>query len=63
MGGFKAWRHGMEVPTCVSCGVYVEAGGGNVRFPCPECGELIVRCRRCRKLGRRYACECGFSGP
>ncbi|PSH02370.1 MAG: RNA-binding protein [Nanohaloarchaea archaeon QH_8_44_6] len=35
-----------------------------VTFPCPECGEEIARCSRCKKLSREYDCpECGFTGP
>jgi hypothetical protein len=53
----------MDELTCISCGAYIKVGGGNVKFPCPECDSVIVRCQRCRKLGRKYTCECGFSGP
>ncbi len=48
---------------CVSCGIYVKPGRGNVDFPCPGCGQQLGRCINCRKLGRRYAHSCGFEGP
>jgi len=48
---------------CISCGAYVTVGRGSVKFPCPECGEIIARCIRCRELGKRYFSKCGFEGP
>ncbi len=53
----------MERLTCISCGAYITVGNGSVKLPCPECGEAIGRCERCRLLGRRYTCKCGFEGP
>lgn len=48
---------------CVSCGINV-AGLDAARFPCPQCGHQIFRCKRCRKQSTRYDCpECGFEGP
>jgi len=44
----------MERLTCISCGTYIQVGKGAVRFPCPECDEIIGRCKRCRELGKRY---------
>lgn len=48
---------------CISCGTYFTASSGFVKFECPECGNIIVRCERCRTLGKNYICKCGFSGP
>lgn len=53
----------MERLRCISCGGYVVIGDGSVSFPCPACGEMIGRCSRCRRIGKRYACSCGFEGP
>jgi len=33
---------------CVSCGIQV-AGMNAARFSCPDCGETIHRCAKCRK--------------
>jgi len=49
---------------CTSCGRSVETEKYWVRFPCPECGEPITRCERCRKIVVRYKCpKCSFEGP
>ncbi len=34
-----------------------------VEFPCPECGEKVVRCAHCRSVNNPYKCKCGFVGP
>jgi len=35
-----------------------------VSFPCPICGEEIVRCKVCRGRSNTYTCsKCGFEGP
>ncbi|MDI9646051.1 MAG: zinc finger domain-containing protein [Archaeoglobales archaeon] len=53
----------MEVTTCITCGS-VLVGTNYVAFPCPECGEEIYRCKRCRRLANTYRCKkCGFTGP
>ena len=48
---------------CISCGVHLESGRGAVRFTCPECGEGVGRCGRCKNRGTQYRCKCGFEGP
>ena len=50
---------------CTSCGTDVRARENFVVFPCPKCGEaMIVRCERCKAIGRKYVCpKCGFVGP
>jgi len=48
---------------CVSCGIQV-AGMNAARFACPDCGETIHRCAKCRKQSNLYECpDCGFRGP
>jgi len=47
---------------CISCGKNVTSIADSVVFECPECGELIVRCGHCRKMGVNYECKCGFKG-
>jgi|YelNatPaOPRAMG01_1025707.scaffolds.fasta_scaffold03676_18 predicted RNA-binding Zn-ribbon protein involved in translation (DUF1610 family) len=47
--------------TCISCGSLVK---DYVEFPCPSCGEKIVRCSHCREISNIYVCKkCGFEGP
>lgn len=54
----------MEKEECTSCGRNLEAADTFVEFDCPECGETIARCDKCKKLAREYECpECGFTGP
>ncbi len=54
----------MDVEECTSCGRNLSAVEEFVEFSCPECGEDLARCDRCKKLARGYECpECGFSGP
>ncbi len=37
---------------------------GAVSFTCPVCkNTLIKRTSHERRLGAKYVCECGFSGP
>jgi predicted RNA-binding Zn-ribbon protein involved in translation (DUF1610 family) len=46
---------------CVSCGIVTE---NFVSFPCPVCGEKIIRCVKCRENRVEYVCpSCGFRGP
>ncbi|AEA47958.1 protein of unknown function DUF1610 [Archaeoglobus veneficus SNP6] len=53
----------MDMHHCVTCGNNL-FGTNYVVFPCPTCGEMIYRCKRCRKLANPYKCEnCGFIGP
>ncbi|QZA88825.1 zinc finger domain-containing protein [Salinarchaeum sp. IM2453] len=48
---------------CVSCGIKV-MGTNAASFSCPECGNEINRCEKCRKQSNLYKCsECGFTGP
>ncbi len=53
----------MDKLTCISCGATISIGEGSNKFPCPKCDELIGRCARCRKLGKKYISKCGFEGP
>ncbi|MCQ4153152.1 MAG: DUF1610 domain-containing protein [Archaeoglobales archaeon] len=52
----------MEITRCISCGSML-VGAEYVSFPCPNCGERINRCKRCRRLSNKYRCSCGFVGP
>lgn len=37
---------------------------GAVRFPCPGCGQEIVRTPHERKIAAKYRCpKCEFEGP
>lgn len=54
---------GIERLSCITCGDVVVIGKGVTMFPCPMCDEIIVRCAKCRKLGRKYKSQCGFEGP
>jgi predicted RNA-binding Zn-ribbon protein involved in translation (DUF1610 family) len=52
-----------KVEYCTSCGIRLEEKG-NVKFPCPECGNEVGRCISCRQQGNLYKCpKCGFQGP
>jgi hypothetical protein len=53
----------MGKTTCISCGAHILIGEGSVEFPCPACGEAVGRCARCRTIGKKYTCTCGFEGP
>ncbi|MBM1154617.1 DUF1610 domain-containing protein [archaeon] len=55
----------VEPVRCSWCGKIIWPGESWVKFPCPNCGRvLIIRCERCRKLVRPYKCvHCGFMGP
>jgi len=49
---------------CVSCNDDITASGVSVEFKCPNCGQPIVRCGKCRKLMIKWKCpSCGFEGP
>ncbi|MEM2925548.1 MAG: HVO_2753 family zinc finger protein [Methanocellales archaeon] len=53
----------LNVEYCISCGVKL-FGKGFTRFPCPNCGEPIGRCAKCRQQSNKYICKkCGFIGP
>lgn len=45
---------------CITCGRMVKKFA---EFPCPDCGEKIVRCKHCREIKNPYKSECGFEGP
>ncbi len=45
---------------CISCGRNTKKFA---EFPCPVCGEKIVRCHFCRENLNAYRCKCGFEGP
>jgi predicted RNA-binding Zn-ribbon protein involved in translation (DUF1610 family) len=48
---------------CVSCGINI-SGTSAASFDCPECGQGIYRCAKCRKQSNLYECpSCGFTGP
>ncbi len=48
---------------CVTCSADLSTVEGSVRFKCPNCGEPIYRCGRCRKSSKPWKCKCGFVGP
>lgn len=53
----------MEITKCSSCGAPA-AERGATEFGCPECGEPLCRCARCRLQSVPYICrKCGFRGP
>ncbi|MBD3397997.1 RNA-binding protein [Candidatus Micrarchaeota archaeon] len=45
---------------CSTCG---KMANKFAEFPCPGCGEHIVRCYHCREIRNKYTCKCGFEGP
>ncbi|SEW30750.1 HVO_2753 family zinc finger protein [Halobacterium jilantaiense] len=48
---------------CVSCGINI-SGTTAASFKCPDCGQQIYRCSKCRKQSNLYECpDCGFRGP
>jgi len=55
----------LKMPTCNWCGKIISSSEEAVKFPCPNCGGLIIwRCEKCRVFGRPYKCpKCGFMGP
>ena len=53
----------LDVEYCISCGIRL-SGKGYTRFPCPNCGEPLGRCVKCRQQSNQYTCKkCGFAGP
>ncbi|MHA1595953.1 MAG: zinc finger domain-containing protein [Candidatus Baldrarchaeia archaeon] len=52
-------------PVCSSCGRPILVDEACVKFPCPNCGQIILwRCEKCKKLTRPYKCpNCDFIGP
>jgi hypothetical protein len=55
----------VKMPTCSWCGRSIFPKEKAVRFPCPNCGEVVIwRCEKCKKLGNPYECpSCKFVGP
>ncbi|RJS74413.1 DUF1610 domain-containing protein [Candidatus Bathyarchaeota archaeon] len=54
-----------EMPRCFWCNRPIPPGDLAVKFPCPNCGKIVIwRCSTCRSLSRPYKCPiCGFTGP
>ncbi|MCD6301150.1 MAG: DUF1610 domain-containing protein [Staphylothermus sp.] len=52
-------------PICSSCHRVMAPHEHGTEFPCPNCGQVIIRrCKKCRKLSVPYVCpNCGFRGP
>jgi hypothetical protein len=49
---------------CVSCERDISIIDDSVVFNCPNCGNKISRCGKCRGRGVNYTCKvCGFVGP
>ncbi|HIH38424.1 RNA-binding protein [Candidatus Woesearchaeota archaeon] len=49
---------------CISSKQKVANDRSAVVFPCPGCGEQIVRSKTARMLASPYKCQkCGFEGP
>ncbi|MHA2250570.1 MAG: zinc finger domain-containing protein [Candidatus Kariarchaeaceae archaeon] len=55
----------IEMDYCYSCNRALSPDTvGSTRFPCPNCGGLIIRCSDCRRLSNGYVCPgCEFQGP
>ncbi|MCD6530147.1 DUF1610 domain-containing protein [Candidatus Bathyarchaeota archaeon] len=55
----------LVMPLCSSCNRIIPPGSEATKFPCPNCGDIIIRrCKRCRIFARPYRCpKCGFTGP
>lgn len=54
---------GKQERQCVSCGINI-SGMSAAAFKCPDCGQQIYRCAKCRKQSNLYECpDCGFRGP
>jgi hypothetical protein len=53
----------MAKTKCISCGALSLIGDESVEFHCPSCEVLVGRCARCRNIGKKYICNCGFEGP
>lgn len=53
----------MEI-ICTSCKIKITNDTKSTKFKCPECGNLIVRCNKCRILAIEWKCpNCGYTGP
>ena len=55
----------IELEYCYSCNKTISPTvPGSVKFACPKCGGLIIRCSECRRLSNKYNCpSCDFEGP
>jgi len=54
----------MDDMSCNGCGASITPGEHSVKFKCPACGEMIVRCSKCKITSNNYTCKkCGFVGP
>ncbi|RJS85302.1 DUF1610 domain-containing protein [Candidatus Bathyarchaeota archaeon] len=55
----------LRMPVCTSCNRIIPPDTNATKFPCPNCGQIIIwRCEKCRQFGRQYRCpNCGFTGP
>ncbi|MEM3399592.1 MAG: zinc finger domain-containing protein [Candidatus Micrarchaeia archaeon] len=50
-----------ELKNCTTCGRKTKVFA---LFPCPACGEEIIRCFHCREISNVYVCpKCGLKGP
>ena len=45
---------------CTSCSKETHE---SVKFPCPGCGNEVLRCDKCRNLSIDFECKCGHTGP
>lgn len=53
-----------EKAVCASSKKRIANVAGSVQFPCPGCGETIVRSKDARQIAAKYTCsKCGFEGP
>ncbi|VVB66225.1 Uncharacterised protein [Candidatus Gugararchaeum adminiculabundum] len=51
----------MALKNCVSCG---KLATEFAEIPCANCGEKMIRCKRCRQSSNPYKCKkCGRDGP
>jgi predicted RNA-binding Zn-ribbon protein involved in translation (DUF1610 family) len=46
---------------CTSCNK--EVTDNYIRFKCPQCSKVLIRCKACRERASAYKCECGLVGP
>jgi len=54
----------MEKLVCNSCKTDIATVDNSTAFPCPSCGNKIIRCGGCRKRSVKYKCsDCSFTGP
>jgi len=54
----------MAEKKCTATKLNITNDVSSVSFPCPSCGELIVRSKKARQNVIPYKCsKCGFVGP